>query len=194
MKGFGSLRHNELSGQAYKSVSNGGLGASVMVQDIGRHNAADTPEEQEKLGTRIGKSLRALHQLTPTEQRQFDNYRPDIFIQQPDGTTFHIVEIKCCRDTDPGPQHERALAQHQDLIAALRTLFGVQHITVHMHVVLIGVTGTIYKDFHDTMALLGVSKQEAKRCAARMHKTSVQYVEKIMTTKWQQERLKHGVG
>ena len=88
-----------------------------------------------------------------------------------------------------------SLSTRTDLIAALRTLFGAQHITVHMHVVLtIGVTGAIYKDFHDTMALLGVSKQEAKRCAARMHKISAQYVEKIMTTKWQQERLKHGVG
>ncbi len=63
---------------------------------------------------------------------------------------------------------------------------------VQVHPILIGVTGTIYKEFYDTMDLLGVSKAEAKRCAAKLHKTAVSYVDKIMTTKWQQER--HGVG
>jgi hypothetical protein len=46
--------------------------------------------------------------------------------------------------------------------------------------------------FYDTMDLLGVSKSEAKRCAAKIHKIAVSYVDKIMTTKWQQE--KSGVG
>ncbi len=41
---------------------------------------------------------------------------------------------------------------------------------VHIHPIVIGVTGTIYKDFYDTMDLLGVSKPEAKRCAARSTK------------------------
>ena len=170
------------------------MAVAGLENDYGQNNTADTTGEHADLGGRGSEARLAPRPRTDTELLQFDNSRPDMFIQQPDGTTFHIVEIKCCRDTDPGPQHERALAQHQDLIAALRTLFGAQHITVHMHVILIGVTGTIYKEFYDTMALLGVSKQEAKRCAARMHKISVQYVENIMTTKWQQERPKHGIG
>ncbi len=65
-------------------------------------------------------------------------------------------------------------------------------IPVHIHPSVVGVTGTIYKDFYDTMDLLGVSKSEAKRCAAKIHKIAVSYVDTIMTTKWQQE--KSGVG
>ncbi len=38
-------------------------------------------------------------------------------------------------------------------------------------------TGTIYKEFYDTMDLLGVSKAEAKRCAAVMHNIAVSYVD-----------------
>jgi hypothetical protein len=63
---------------------------------------------------------------------------------------------------------------------------------VHIHPIVIGVTGTIYQDFYDTMDLLGVSKPEAKRCAAKIHKIAISYVDKIMTTKWQQENS--GVG
>ncbi len=59
---------------------------------------------------------------------------------------------------------------------------------VHIHPIMIGVTGTIYKEFYDTMDLLGVSKAEAKRCAAVMHNIAVSYVDIITTTKWQQER------
>jgi hypothetical protein len=29
---------------------------------------------------------------------------------------YTIVEIKYCKDTDPGPQQERALQQHQELL------------------------------------------------------------------------------
>ena len=132
--------------------------------------------------------------LNDAERRQFDRYRPDIFIQH-DMTTFHIVEFKCCRDTDPEPQRERAMQQHQELTDALRTLFGGQPITVLIHPILIGVTGTIYKEFYDTMDLLGVDKPAAKRCAAKLHRIAVSYVDKIMTTKWQQERQRRdGVG
>jgi hypothetical protein len=59
-------------------------------------------------------------------------------------------------------------------------------------IIMIGVTCAIYKEFYDTMDLLGVSKAEAKRCAAVMHSIAVSYVDTITTTKWQQER--RGVG
>ncbi len=52
-------------------------------------------------------------------------------------TNFHIVELKCCKDTAPD--------QHQELVAELRNLFGAQPIMVHIHPIMIGVTSTIYK-------------------------------------------------
>jgi hypothetical protein len=44
--GMYTLRHNELGGQGYKTVGKGKLGAAVVCQDMGRHNVAETPEEQ----------------------------------------------------------------------------------------------------------------------------------------------------
>ena len=59
----------------------------------------------------------------------------------------------------------------------------------------LGVTGTVYHNFYETMRLLGVSKAEAKACAKQLHVLSVSYVKKIMTTKWHRERHKtQGVG
>ncbi len=65
-------------------------------------------------------------------------------------------------------------------------------IPVHIHPVVIGVTGTIHKDFYDTMDLLGVSKPETKHYAAKIHKIAISYVDKITATKWQQKAS--GVG
>jgi hypothetical protein len=189
MTGMYSLRHNEASGEICKSIAKGRLGASTLVQDIGRHNAADTAEAQAGIQTRIGAALRAPRQLTDEERSRLDRYRPDIFLHV-EHEVIHIVEIKCCRDTDPEPQRERATNQHRELADMLRNLF--TGMPVHIHPIVIGVTGTIYKDFYDTMDLLGVSKPEAKRCAAKIHKIAISYVDKIMTTKWQQE--KSGVG
>jgi hypothetical protein len=117
-----------------------------------------------------------------------NKYILDILIQQ-DMTNFHIVEFKCCGDTDLDQQRENAIEHHQELVAALRNMFGAQPIIVQIHLILIGVTRTIYKDFYDTMSgFTGVSKPEAKRYAAIMHRIAVSYVDKIMTTKWQQEQ------
>ncbi len=63
----------------------------------------------------------------------------------------------------------------------MRNLFRGQPIIVQIHPInpiLIGVTGTIYKDFYDTMDLLGVSKTEAKRSVANLHRIAVSYVDK----------------
>jgi hypothetical protein len=186
-----TLRHNKLCGVGCKFIRRGKLGASVVSQDIGRHNAADTPEEQARLGTRIGGRIWTPRKLTDAERERLDRFRPDIFIQH-DMTTFHIVELKCCKDTAPEKQRQKAMNQHKELVAELRSLFGGQPITVLIHPIMIGVTGTIYNEFYDTMDLLGVSKAEAKRCAAAMHIIAVSYVDTITTTKWQQER--RGVG
>jgi hypothetical protein len=183
-----------MGGVGYKAAARGKLGASVFVQDIGKHNAAETQEEQATIRTRIGSALWAPRKLTDAERRQLDNFRPDIFIQH-DMSNFHIVEFKCCRDTDPEPQRERAMQQHQGLVEALTKIFAGWPIMVSVHPILIGVTGTIYKDFYNTMDQLGVSKSEAKRCASKLHAIAVGYVDTIMTTKWQQERQRRsGVG
>ena len=53
-----TLRHNKLCGAGYKFIGNGKLGAAVISQDIGRHNAADTPEERVSFRTVVSETVR----------------------------------------------------------------------------------------------------------------------------------------
>ena len=74
--------------------------------------------------------------------------------------TFACVELKYCCDWLPASLRARALAQHQALIVALQAE-GYGASTV---VLLLGVSGTIYKDTLRAMhAHLGISKQQAAR-------------------------------
>jgi hypothetical protein len=180
MMGAYTLRHNKLCGAGCKFIRRG----PAWYLPIPLRN-------RRRLGTRIGGRIQTPRKLSDAERKRLDRFRPDIFIQH-DMTTFHIVELKCCKDTAPDKQCQNAMDKHQELVAELRSLFGGQPITVLIHPIMIGVTVTIYKEFYDTMDLLGVSKVEAKRCAAVMHSIAVSYVDIITTTKWQQER--RGVG
>jgi hypothetical protein len=119
--------------------------------------------------------------------------RPDILIahnKTPGLAQIHVVEIKYCQDTKRRDQHHAALEQHAELIRRLRKAYGHQ---VHLHVITLGVTGTIYTDLFEALEAMQVSKLEAKRCAAKLHLNAVTYVTRIMHTKWQQERAsQHG--
>jgi hypothetical protein len=55
----------------------------------------------------------------------------------------HLIELNFCEDTTPDPQLQKAKAQHSLLIANLNR-HGYRE--VKLHVILIGVMGTIYKD------------------------------------------------
>jgi hypothetical protein len=195
MMGIYTLRHNKLCGAGYKFIGNGKLGAAVISQDIGRHNAADTPEEQAKVGivgTRIGCRIWTPRcKLTDADAKKLDRFRPDIFIQH-EMTNFHIYSgAEMLQGYGPRPAapecHSPAPRTSGGITQPIR---GPAHHGPHtVHPIMIGVTGTIYKELYDTMDLLGVSKAEAKRCAAVMHNIAVDI---ITTTKWQQER--RGVG
>ena len=55
-------------------MGKGKLGASVVCQDMARHNVAETPEEQAEIRTRIGSALKGPRKLTDDERREFDTY------------------------------------------------------------------------------------------------------------------------
>ena len=111
------------------------------------------------------------------------------------GHICHIVELKYCRDTDREPQRIKALEQHRQLAADLERVLLIDAMNIHIHPIMLGVTGTIYSDFFDSMWQMGVKKQDARKCAKKLSALAVTYVKTIMTTKWNQERgLKQGVG
>jgi hypothetical protein len=119
-------------------------------------------------------------------------------IQQFYGRTIHIVEVKYCRDTDKSTQQAlRATQQHEALKEALLVQVWYKPEQVHMHVITLGATGTIYTDTHSTLRQLGIdSKTASQRCCTDLHIHAVNYVMRLLKTKWAQEHSarKRGIG
>jgi hypothetical protein len=209
-------RHNKAGGIICAAIQQGRLGASLVMQDIGQHNIDDNMQTIDNscvqdmdhpLDTNITPATRIpewVHSTTPPDtaaSTQWNNLRPDALIvnkktRSPKHRKVDIVEIKYCRDTDRTPQTQKATNQHQQLTAMLITA-GYTPENIKLHIITLGVTGTIYKDLLPTLELLGVQPEQANICIKRLHLHAVQYVKKITTTKWTNEKNqqnKTGVG
>jgi hypothetical protein len=199
LKGMRIDRHNEAVGIMYRCIYRSALGSSLVMQDIGTDNAAGDLIAREEIRTRIPADvyMSSPHRTAVDTKEHWDRYRPDI-LQIHDNKAegvkeIGIVEVKYCRDTDPRPQRAAALEQHSLLLADMKRLYPDE--LVQVLPITLGVTGTVYTDFYETMRLLGVSKAEAKDCARQLHVLAVRYVKKLMTTKWNRERHEtKGVG
>ena len=160
------------------------------------------------LGTRIPEWIYSTPLGAEQDKAEWDRYRPDILIamegacsdgnriQQFHSRSIHIVEVKYCRDTDRSAQCLRAEQQHEALRAALQQV-GYKPEQLHLHVITLGATGTIYREIHATLKSLGIdNKPEAHRCCIGLHKHAVTHVMRLMKTKWAQEhaKQKRGVG
>jgi hypothetical protein len=173
----------------------------------GSQDGSQLPRTQ-LLGTRIPEWIYSTPLGADQDKTTWDRYRPDILIamegactqgdriQQFHNRSIHMVEVKYCRDTDRTSQCLRAEHQHEALRAALLQV-GYKPEQLHLHVITLGATGTIYRDIHATLKSLGIdNKPEAHRCCADLHKHAVTYVMRLLKTKWAQEhaRQKRGVG
>jgi hypothetical protein len=67
---------------------------------------------------------------------------------------------------------------------------------VRLHVILLGVGGTIYSSMHTTLKQLGLKRQATAIVAGKLHKHATVYAaRRIMQTKWSQElALKRDTG
>jgi hypothetical protein len=117
-----------------------------------------------------------------------------------------VVDIKYCRDTDPTMQQSRAENQHDaaattdsshrsvSLMQSLRDA-GYRPDKVRLHVILLGVGGTIYSSMHTTLKQLGLKRQATANVAGKLQKHATVYARRIMQTKWSQEfALKRDTG
>jgi ribonuclease HI len=161
-----------------------------------------------QLGTRIPEWVYDTPLGTDQDKSQWDRYRPDILvatqgnpcdgdrIQQFHDRRIHIVEVKYCRDTDRSTQALKAEQQHAALRESLLQV-GYKPEQIHMHVITLGATGTIYQDTHATLKHLGIDgKTAAQRCCADLHRHAVTYVMRLLKTKWAQEHgaQRRGIG
>jgi ribonuclease HI len=209
MSGMYTERHNVGGHILLKALLKGGRGADIVMHDIGhaadaslmRH--APTPTG-ESFATRIPEWVYTKgrrRKPSAKEKSKWDKYRPDILMIS--GTDKRpikrreadVVEIKYCRDTDPTTQQSRAETQHDasieshhsvSLMQSLRDA-GYRPSKVRLHVILLGVGGTIYSSMHTTLKQLGLKRQATATVAGKLHKHATVYARRIMQTKWNQE-------
>ena len=106
-------------------------------------------------------------------------------VQQPIGS-HKIAEIKCCRDSDPTQQLEKATSQIKQVTEAIK-----QHdpdAKVHELPLLIGVAGAIYNVTQDSLETLGVKASSLKRVMSLVHRAVIDQLHKIYKTKLLQSK------
>jgi hypothetical protein len=200
-----------------KALLQGGRGADVVMHDIG--HSQDEALLHSTVGAAHGSFATRIPPWVYTKRRKaapsaamkqkWDRYRPDmLLIAGADKVPIRrreadVVEIKYCRDTDRTQQETRARLQHNaphktdtpdSLIKSLVDA-GYRPSKVRLHVILLGVGGTIYHSMHTALKQLGLKKQASDRLAGKLHRHATVYTRRIMQTKWNQEfMLKRDAG
>jgi hypothetical protein len=106
----------------------------------------------------------------------------------PKDRDIHLVEFKFCSDINPQQTLEKAHNQRQPLIQRLRTrsLRGItRNNKVTLHVILLGVGGTIYSQYTITPLLkLGIPTHKVHQLAAtKLHCHAIKSLNKITRTR-----------
>jgi hypothetical protein len=163
-------RHNGAVRLIAKALSKGGQGGNLCFVDAGSEDKANA----EGL-TFAGKNRREWHVLKEKLLSNDTKSRPDIMLvvggaNASDSAPITAIEIKYCPDTKPGPQLERARAQHRHL----RTRVGSRTITLIP--IMLGITGTTYSDLTLSPLLeLGISRQHAKKLLAKLTRHALRH-------------------
>ena len=105
----------------------------------------------------------------------------------PKDKDIHLVEFKFCSDINPQQTLEKAHNQHQPLIQRLRkrSLRGTsQNNQVTLHVIPLGVGGTIYNQYTITPLLnLGVPTHKVHQLVTKLHCHAIKSLNKITKTR-----------
>ena len=176
-----------------QQVRKGRLGASLVMQDIGQHNLDASLQDNTcpthtdsaphtttpTVGTRVPEWVYSTVKNNQATSLEWNKLRPDALVvnrmhRLPKHRKVDIVEIKYCRDTDRAPQTMKATTQHMQLRTMLIEA-GYKPENIQLHIITLGVTGTIYKDLLPTLELLGVQPEQANACTRQLHLHAIQY-------------------
>ena len=105
----------------------------------------------------------------------------------PKDRDIHLLEFKFCSDINPQQSLEKAHNQHQPLVQRLRTrsLRGIsRNNQVTLHVILLGVGGTIYNQYTITPLLnVGVPTHKVHQLATKLHCHAIKSSNNITKTR-----------
>jgi hypothetical protein len=117
-------RHNHVGRLILQAISKGNLGASLVMADVGSEDKCEIDGAPTLRCNHVPTTLLPIaHDATPEQRAQharlLRSLKPDAMLVTPGvgkhDTTIHIVEIKCCPDTQPMEQIEKAKTQHSTL-------------------------------------------------------------------------------
>jgi len=106
---------------------------------------------------------------------------------------IHLIEFKYCEDPRPGPQLQKAKAQHSMLMGK-PNIQGYRE--VKLYVILVGAMETIYKDYTDkSMADLNLDYHKLKKLTQKLNEHSIRHASALIKTRYalqQQSRIGSG--
>ena len=176
------LRHNAAGAAILQAVSQGGESAKLMLSDIGmKQRLAPSAITSNMHNLRLPRDYRLPTSMPAVAWKVLENSTsvPDLLIYSPYmGEKTHgiydIVEIKYCRDTDPEEQTARATTQHAQLIEQLQKADPAARI--RRVTLMLGVSGTIYKETAKWLEYLGVQGPALKRLLKALHYNAITYL------------------
>ncbi len=179
-----TLRHNDAGTAIVAAVASGTKGGLLIMSDVGISKRL--PHAKLPQGMHTSRLLHD-HPLPATMPKQAQAVLrssrsiPDMILYQyhyrSDNREYTIVEIKYCRDTDPGDQLARAATQHENLAQSLESADPTAAIN-RINLVL-GVSGTMYKSLISDLEELGVTGAPLKHLLKSLHCISVTHLGKI---------------
>ena len=193
-------RHNGLGRMVFKEACTGAKGNYYIMADIG---CSDKMQGLGTYETRISKKLlteEAMAEAGVTDEI-LQKMRPDILIapgfemcrKRKRGNTagahvdtvrhIHIVEIGY---TSEGRYQEK-LAEKQEQHRRLVELLKASGYEVHVHNIIVGSTGGIFKASMADLESLGISKERCKRLARKIHEHSIFWLHNIIRKRRQLE-------
>jgi hypothetical protein len=100
----------------------------------------------------------------------------------PNQWMVHLIAFEFCEDTRLDPQLQKARAQHSVLVANLNRQ-GCRE--VKLHVILVGVMGTNYKDYTDKpLADLYLDHHKIKNLTHKLNKHSIKHASALIKTRY----------
>jgi hypothetical protein len=188
MKRMYQERHNKTGRIILRAISKGEMGGDIRGADVGR------ADKMEADGAPSFAHNYVPHNVLPNVPlEKLCKLKPDGLLITPHTNIkqrqVHIVEIKCCQDTSREEQLARARSEHIELIAEL-IKEGYDRGHIRIVPILVGVSGTIYKD-HTLAPLqqLGLSRAQAMKCAHKLHLQAIRSLHSIVKTRRMLEHL-----
>ena len=191
MKNMITERHNIATRLIAKAISKGEYGGSIIYTDVGS-DLKLTEQNLTRAEHTANKTLPSwlLPYLSNTELARAS--RPDIILVLPTGSNHtphvhvqdlppsnwdvHLIEFKYCDDTRPESQLQKAEEQHRRLVAILKSQ-GCSKVS--LHVILMGVMGTIHRSHTDIPLIkLGLNYCKAKKLTKDLNTHSIRYGKK----------------